>query len=183
MSEYLLINHCSPTLAGIKTGNLFTCDYSNKAELLCQIRQLNKTLVPKGLRLLPMRFQNRKVLIYLYRPSNLKSDLNNEKTSTLLKECGYCPDNCDYCVVQLINKLRFEKEFPHEIGLFLGYPPEDVQGFINDSRIGCKHIGAWKVYSDVDKAIKTFEVYDKCTEFYNMRWTLGHRLDQLAVSL
>ena len=25
MSEDLLIRHCSPTLAGIKTGNLFSC--------------------------------------------------------------------------------------------------------------------------------------------------------------
>ena len=182
MSDYLLINHCSPTLAGVKTGNLFTCTYTNKEELFCRIRQLNKILVPKGLRLLPLRFHKDKVLVYLYRPDLLKCDLDNHMAAKLLKQCGYDLENSDYCVVKLINKLQNEKDFPHEIGLFLGYPPEDVNGFINSSRSGCKHTGAWKVYGDVEKAKLTFALYDKCTELYNIRWSMGHSLEQLAVS-
>jgi len=183
MSEYLLVNHCSPTLAGVKTGNLFTCRYTTKEELLVQIRQLNKTLVPKGLRLLPMRFHKGKVLIYLYRPSLLKGDLDNSLAVSLLKQCGYSLKSSDCCVVQLIGKLQNNADFPHEIGLFLGYPPEDVDGFMNSSRCGCKHTGVWKVYSDVEKAKLAFDVYSKCTELYNLRWCMGHRLEQLAVSI
>jgi len=183
MSEYLLINHCSPTLAGVKTGNLFTCAYTAKEELFSQIRQLNKILVPKGLRLLPMRFHKGKVLVYLYRPNQLKGDLDNGLATSLLKQCGYSLKNSDCCVVQLIDKLQNNADFPHEIGLFLGYPPEDVDGFINSSRNGCKHTGAWKVYGDVDKAKLTFDVYNKCTELYNLRWAMGHGLEQLAVSI
>lgn len=182
MSEYLLINHCSPTLAGVKTGNLFTCSYTNKDELFSQIRQLNKIFVPKGLRLLPLRFHNNKVLIYLYRPNQLKGDLDNKMAAELLKQCGYSVENSNSCVVQLIDKLQNSEDFPHEIGLFLGYPPEDVNGFMTDSRTGCQYIGTWKVYGDVDKAKKTFAIYDKCTELYNMRWAMGHSLEQLAVS-
>lgn len=183
MSEYLLINHCSPTLAGVKTGNLFTCSYTAKNELFAQIRQLNRILVPKGLRLLPMRFHNGKVLIYLYRPNQLKGDLDNQLAASLLKQCGYSLESSDSCVAQLICKLQNNADFPHEIGLFLGYPPEDVSGFMKDSRTGCKHIGTWKVYGDVDNAKKTFAIYDKCTELYNLRWALGHKLEQLAVSV
>ena len=182
MSEDLLINHCSPTLAGVKTGNLFSCSYTNKEELFCQIRQLNKILVPKGLRLLPMRFHKGKVLIYLYRPDQLKGDLDNSMAAKLLKQCGYTFENSNSCVVQLIDKLQNSQEFPHGIGLFLGYPPEDVDGFMNNSRTGCKHTGTWKVYGDVDKAKKIFAIYDKCTELYNLRWSMGHSLEQLAVS-
>lgn len=182
MSEYLLINHCSPTLAGVKTGNLFTCSYSDKEELFVQIRQLNKILVPKGLRLLPMRFHKGKVLVYLYRPCQLKGDLDNKMAARLLKQCGYSLKSSDSCVVQLIEKLQNNEEFPHEIGLFLGYPPEDVNGFMNNSRYGCKHTGVWKVYGDVDKAKRTFAIYDKCTELYSMRWAMGHKLEQLAVA-
>ncbi|MBR2028182.1 MAG: DUF3793 family protein [Oscillospiraceae bacterium] len=182
MSEYLLINHCSPTLAGIKTGNLFTCAYTTKEELFDCIRQFNKILVPKGLRLLPLRFHKRKVLIYLYRPDKLKSDLDNTMAANLLKQCGYSVKNSDSCIVQLINKLQHEEDFPHEIGLFLGYPPEDVNGFMNSSRNGCKYIGVWKVYGDVDKAKNIFALYEKYTELYSMRWSMGHRLEQLAVS-
>ncbi|MBQ7283717.1 MAG: DUF3793 family protein [Oscillospiraceae bacterium] len=183
MSEYLLINHCSPTLAGVKTGNLFTCSYTTKEELFCQIRQMNKILVPKGLRLLPLRFHKGKVLIYLYRPNQLKGDLDNTMAANLLKQCGYSVKNGDSCVAQLVQRLQSNEDFPHEIGLFLGYPPEDVDGFMHSGTRSCKHIGAWKVYGDVDKAKKTFAVYDKCTELYNLRWSLGHGLEQLAVSV
>lgn len=182
MSEDLLINHCSPTLAGVKTGNLFTCSYTTKDELICRIRQLNKILVPKGLRLLPMRFYNGKVLIYLYRPSQLKGDLDNSTAVKLLKQCGYSLENSNSCVVQLIDKLQNSEDFPHEIGLFLGYPPEDVDGFMHSSRIGCKHTGVWKVYGDVEKAKQTFALYDKYTQLYSLRRSMGHSLEQLAIS-
>jgi hypothetical protein len=43
-------------------------------------------------------------------------------------------------------------EFPHEIGLFLGYPPEDVKSFIeNDGKnYACRT--HWKVYHEPDAA-------------------------------
>ena len=63
MSESLLIHHCSPTLAGVKTGNLFTCDCKCKKEVNKEIRRLNRILVPKGLRIIPLRFHNGKALI------------------------------------------------------------------------------------------------------------------------
>ena len=34
MSEELIIRCCAPTLASIKTGNMFTCPYTDKEELL-----------------------------------------------------------------------------------------------------------------------------------------------------
>ena len=33
MSEEMLIQQCSPTLAGIKTANLFSCSYTDEEEL------------------------------------------------------------------------------------------------------------------------------------------------------
>lgn len=36
----------------------------------------------------------------------------------------------------------------NEVGLFLGYPPEDVRCFMNDSRRGVKCTGCWKAYGD-----------------------------------
>lgn len=46
MSDEMIIRHCSPTLAGLKTGNIFSCPYSNKKELFCAVRSLNQRLVP-----------------------------------------------------------------------------------------------------------------------------------------
>ena len=54
MTEELIVRHCSPTLAGLKTGNMFTCPYTDKEELLNEIRKINKCLESKGFRLVPL---------------------------------------------------------------------------------------------------------------------------------
>ena len=43
-------------------------------------------------------------------------------------------------------------QFPHEIGVFLGYPLEDVKGFIENKGKNFLYSGYWKVYSDVERA-------------------------------
>lgn len=68
MSEDLVIRHCAPTLAGIKTGNLFSCACPCKAALTKELCRLNRKLVPKGIRALPLRVQKGRALIYVYRP-------------------------------------------------------------------------------------------------------------------
>ena len=134
MSEDLLIRHCSPTLAGIKTGNLFSCACPSRKDLTKDLCRLNKKLVPKGIRVLPLRVRKGRALIYAYRPNALESDLTDYRARALLLKYGYVPENPNGCVVHLIHRLRSEGEFPHEIGLFLSYPPEDVLGFICNRR-------------------------------------------------
>ena len=38
------------------------------------------------------------------------------------------------------------------MGIFLGYPVDDVAGFINHCGNNCKACGQWKVYGDVEYA-------------------------------
>ena len=44
----------------------------------------------------------------------------------------FTPVALNRCIVKLIGRLQENEGFPHEIGLFLGYPPEDVLGFIEN---------------------------------------------------
>ena len=119
MSEDLLIRHCSPTLAGIKTGNLFSCVCPCRKELTRLVSGLNKKLVPMGIRILPLRVCQGRALIYVYRPHALENDLMDHQARELLLRYGYTPENLNACVMHLIRRLQSEKEFPHEIGLFL----------------------------------------------------------------
>ena len=143
MSEETVVRQCAPTLAGIKTGSLFPCPYDSREELLQDVRSLNKRLVPKGLCLLPMRYQGNRALLYLYRPRCLRRDLTNDLATEVLSGAGYQGKSCEQCVARLMHRLREGQEFPHEVGLFLSYPPsEDVKGFIdnraeNSSAPGC----------------------------------------------
>lgn len=182
MSEELLVRHCSPTLAGIKTGSLFTCAVSGKHEMKRCIRIWNHMLTKKGLRVLPLRLINGRALIYVYRPAMLSTDLQNNTAEKLLQERGYSIKTSESCVVHLIERLCECEEFPHEIGLFLGYPPEDVNGFIENKADGCKYVGYWKVYGDVKAARKTFEKYKKCTDVYCNQYAKGRSIERLTVA-
>ena len=182
MSDELLIKCGSPTLAGLKTGNMFSYSYESREEVSRDLRRLNKILVPRGLRVIPLRYSDKTVLIYLYRIEALKEDLSQQEAAQILREIGYESADSDRCVVKLIKKLRGTKEFPHEIGLFLSYPPEDVRGFIENHAENCKYLGCWKVYGDVEKAKQTFARYDSCTKAYNRMWRKGVSLRSLIVS-
>lgn len=169
-------------MAGLKTGNMFSYHYESREEVRRDLRRLNKILVPKGLRVLPLRYSDKTVLLYLYRVEALKADLSQSEAAKILREVGYESADSDRCVVTLISKLRSAHEFPHEVGLFLSYPPEDVRGFIDNHAENCKYIGAWKVYGDVEKAKRTFAGYDMCTKTYNRMWRRGVSLKSLIVS-
>lgn len=182
MSEEMIINHCSPTLAGIKTGALFNCAYPSERELRSAVRAWNKTLSPKGLRVLPLRYNGRTALIYIYRPAMLSDDLKNEAARRLLAKCGYVSETPGGCIVQLLRRFAECEEFPHEIGLFLGYPPEDVCGFIANKACGYKCVGYWKVYGDEEKAKKAFAKFEKCTRCYCRQHAKGTGIERLAVA-
>ena len=182
MSEEILVQHCAPTLAGLKTANMFTYDYCNEEELKEDVRGLNSMFSEKGINVIPFRYMNGKALLYLYRPRDLERDLSDERASKILEEKGYQKESQGRCLAMLARKLREGGEFPHEIGLFLGYPPEDVEGFMRDRREGLKCVGCWKVYGDEEKAKATFEKYEKCKNAYCMLAGRGRKACELAVS-
>ena len=183
MSEDILIRQGAPTLAGIKTGSLFPCPCEDREALLDDIRQLNRRLSPKGLCLLPIRFLAGQALLYLYRPAELRRDLRDAQASELLHQAGYGNESCAHCVARLVRRFRESGEFPHEVGLFLSYPPEDVKGFIDHRANNFKCAGLWKVYGDEEKARSLFAKYRKCTEIYCALWQNGSKLEQLAVAV
>ena len=183
MSEEMIVRHCSPTLAGLKTGSLFGYFFTDANEMRESIRSWNKILVNKGLRMIPLKFKDKRALIYIYRPLSLSKDLKNKTACKLLEERGYNLDKSEYCITHLMKRLNLQDEFPHEIGLFLGYPPEDVNGFIENKADNFKLVGTWKVYGDVTNAKKTFERYKKCTDIYSQKISEGRSIEKLIVNI
>ena len=175
-----LIRYCSPTLAGIKTGNLFSLRTEGR-DITPEIRALNRLLVKKGLRLLPLRKTGKSTLIYLYRPEMLREDLTCPEAASILAEKGYPCGNPNFCVVALARHLLCDESFPHEIGLFLGYPPSDVRCFMRDTRKGVRCVGCWKVYGDPSEAEKTFRRFKRCTAIYRRESENGIPLERLIV--
>ena len=183
MSDEMIVRQCAPTLAGIKTGSLFPCPYESRTQLMDEIRAMNHMLVPKGLCMLPVRCEGGSALLYVYRPGRLQQDLQNDLAQRLLQKAGYSRGGSALCVSQLVQRLRQQEDFPHEVGLFLSYPPEDVKGFIDHRANDFKCAGLWKVYGDEEKARSLFAKYKKCTEIYCALWRSGSKLEQLAVAV
>ena len=183
MSEEIFVHYCSPTLAGIKTANLFSCRFADEKEMRDSVRSLNVALVKKGIRVLPLRYRDGCALIYAYRPSKLSQDLQQADACILLEKRGYTFGAPERCIIQLMQRLADGGEFPHEIGLFLGYPPEDVSGFIENRAEGYKCAGEWKVYGDADKAKETFAEYRKCTEACLAQFAQGKSIERLTVAV
>ncbi len=75
MSEEIIIHHCSPTLAGLKTGNLFSFSYESREAMRAAVCAWNKKLRGKGVRVLPLRYRDGSALIYFYRPALLSRDI------------------------------------------------------------------------------------------------------------
>ena len=175
-----IVRYCAPTMACMKTGSMFNCPYQSHEEMTENLRVLNRMLRTRGMRIVPLRWKDGRVLIYLYRPAMLAQDLLSPGALQLLCECGYDCGNPDRCIVQLIGRLRESGEFPHEIGLFLGYPPADVDGFMHRKE-EWKICGLWKVYDDVEAAERQFTRCRRCTQEYLRRFEDGWSLSSLAV--
>ena len=89
-------------------------------------------------------------LIYMFRPKLLQEALDVPDTRELMKEMGYSDHRIGCCLNVLRNKFVSSHQFPHEIGCFLGYPSEDVIGFMKNEK--CVYHGMWKVYGNVEEA-------------------------------
>jgi hypothetical protein len=181
MSDAFLVEHCAPTFAGLKTGNLFRISYADLEVFREELRRLNGILKKKGLRAVPVRMTAEFALVYLYRPDFLKRDLGCEEAARLLTSLGYEPQSVNRSVAFLARMMREKEAFPHEVGLFLGYPPEDVLGFMKSSREGVKCVGCWKVYGDETKARAAFWRFQRCREVFEENVQRGRKLEALIV--
>ncbi|TYC86658.1 DUF3793 family protein [Acetobacterium wieringae] len=180
--EREMIRHCSPTLAGMKTGNLFSYPFTSYCQLAEQLEQCNNTLNARGVYLEVLRINASRVLIYVYRQSRLLKDFSCPRVDSFLQDIGYRTEDLKSCLEFLSKRIQDSSEFPHEIGLFLSYPFEDVQGFIEHEGKNCKYCGCWKVYCNENEAIKLFNKYKKCTQAYYRRLLSGSSLRRLTVA-
>lgn len=192
MFEQELIEHCSPTLASIKAASLFTYTYKSLKELHVRVTYWNSKMKRKGITfdILSENVGVNKALIYVYRRADLEKILNRDEIRSFLLNHGYLiydneivgGVNCENIILQLKKKFEKLNQFPHEIGIFLGYPIGDVKGFIENHGCNCKCTGYWKVYCNEEEAEKTFRKYKKCRDIYMKLWINGRSVMQLTVA-
>jgi len=150
----------APTLAGIKPSSLMT--FVNHKRPLLDLWDSHKEEIAKELdiRYYELRRKEDRVIVLFYQDEALANCLALKKNRIFLQKQGYKKLQGIEDGLCLLKK-RFEEECPHELGIFLGYPVEDVTAFIESKGAPCLACKYWKVYQDVENALKTFEAYDQ----------------------
>ena len=99
-----MVEYCAPTLASLKTANLFNCKYEKETELLESITYWNKQMSKKGIRIIVLRKKDQKALIYVCRLSELDKTFKNKETIQFLFQYGYenINTNSANLIIQLI---------------------------------------------------------------------------------
>lgn len=143
--------------------------------------EVNLKLNLKGVSIEPVLWKENSVLIYTYRRSHLEKELKQDGVSQLLDCYGYPDCQVENCLKHLKSRLYEYECFPHEIGVFLGYPLEDVKGFIEHKGKECKLRGLWKVYCNEQETKKLFEKLQKCTRVYLQVFETGRSISQMTV--
>lgn len=165
--EMQMLYHGAPTLFGIKQANLFSLPLSCLQTVKDEVAAYQTQLEKKGVSLQYLYCCKKRVFFLVYRKESLLEYFSNPAVKAFLVKTGY-----PFLVDQesaLVNTLAFLRrriqkcnEFPHEIGFFLGYPPEDVFAFIEEKGQNYKLCGYWKVYGDEKTAVANFRQYTYC---------------------
>ena len=169
--------HSAPTLLGVKCANLISFDMCENtiAEYLCKF---GDNLHYNGLSAMRLCKCRKRTLVYIYNEKMLDAWLNMPQVRKLLAEYGYTDGMSIRDKFQRLAGRMSCEGFPHEIGAFLGYPVEDIRGFINNSGKNCLLCGYWKVYENADEARRIFKIYDRCRNILFDRLNLGLDLFQ-----
>lgn len=179
----------------------------NRAALLAAVAACAEHLAPAGIRLRVLVWRGCGALIYLYRPARLAPTLEAGLARAALVAIGYPVDDLEATVDLLADRIATEGScataahrsdapftcparagrgartgFPHEVGYLLGYPTEDVDGFIRHRGRGYLLAGPWKVYRNRARAIAAFERIHRSRARCRQRYRRGEGLPELAVA-
>lgn len=156
--ETHLVVQCAPMISGIKISNLLIVERSMAA-------QVRRVLNRSGISWFLLLENEEKVTYLLYCKEELEDYLKEKNVCQSMKRFGY--ENLDLSVVLSQFQKRYESYmsqrggFPHEMGLLLGYPVEDVEGFIKNQGRNYLYSGYWKVYGHVEEKVALFERYEE----------------------
>ena len=156
--------HTAPTLLGIKCASLVSLSRL-EFDLGVHMCTFNRRASEKGLKIRIMHVCDTRCVMLVYNEKKLYERLHEKQTAAMLRSEGYdLNSRLDTMLNRLSRRMR-DCTFPHEIGLFLDYPAEDVKGFIENNGGNYKLCGCWKVYGSEECARRKFENYEKCRKF------------------
>ena len=156
--RFQIVLQCAPFLKGKKVACGITMEDAMYDELY-------NILGGSGISYRRLSAAEGRCLVLFYREKELSEYLNRVGIRSFIREFGYIEMGLDEMLERLSCRTalfsREEIGYPHEIGIFFGYPVEDVQGFIRNAGREYLFLGYWKVYSNPMAAKMIFKEYDQ----------------------
>ncbi len=178
--ERLMTRHCASVLLHTKPASMFHVNKNAFSNISALVQQYNTLLQKYSFSIKLFQKEKDYVTIFVYQEARLKRVLTNPLVSRFIQANGY-PNSFNEILQYLDYRLTTYDHYPHEIGIFLGYPYHDVIGFIKQKP--CLHCGYWKVYHNKEAACRLFQEYDDCfqkaKQFKEIHTLLQHK-DQVA---
>ena len=175
----LLAIHCAPILSGSKAANIMTVTVH-------EFDRIGYLLQDTGIRYRFLKTKGDKGILYLYREKRLRQYLEQEEIQEFLSEYGYDEVNIAKMLNLLSKRIRMyndqEAVFPHEIGVLLEYPLGDVKGFLANEGKNFMYSGYWKVYQDLQGAVRRFTQYDMERELTIQALMQGKTIREIALA-
>ena len=176
---FQVVLQCAPFLKGLKVSCMITMD-----EELCQ--GLEEMFRGMDISWYILSRSGGRCLILFYREAGLSAHLKSLPVRRLIREYGYKDEmELSEMLSRLSGRARDFAErdmgFPHEIGAFLGYPAEDVRGFIKNQGRKFLMTGYWKVYSDPERAGIIFKEFDRAKTCAVNEFLTGKSIREIAL--
>lgn len=141
-------------------------------------------LAREGVELIWLGRKKNTVMVLVWRPSLVAQELACPARKCLARGFGLSTTSYRRAMSALITRLRAhyagKQTFPHEVGLVLGYPPQDVAGFISDGGRRAKACGRWQVYGNLAEARRRFAELAQCEHRCNQLYAQGVSLRGLV---
>ena len=99
---------------------------------------------------------------FVYHSNELNTWLSDPRNLNFLKTQGY-PElyTLDGYLSVLYERLQASDSFPHEIGVFLGYPLKDILGFMGLAKLQLTSVSKWRIYGDPRISLEKMDQIDK----------------------
>lgn len=107
-----------------------------------------------------LQTKERSLLIFCYDPDYLEQHLAHHGIRVMLKKAGYDTAlSSEALLTELCRRIGNSAAFPHEIGLFIGYPAKDVAAFMGIVNLPFACQGPWKIYGDPRQSLCLADAY------------------------
>ncbi len=173
----MMIHFCAPTLCNIKPGNLFFAQ--NKIFSKSSFKNWKSDFFKRGISLFSLELSESSTAILAINTCWVRKLLGDSLVKAYLADKGYKEGGAFDFVEELFSRMLENEGFPHEVGIILGYPVDDVIEFENNQGHDCKYCGYWKSYSDVENAKRCQCKYKECSCMCRSWYDQGYSLNQI----